>query len=170
MKRTSILLLAFVLLGPVGCGVIEDRTSREKNDKSQTNTMKQSRNVKTSPRAENAPVVTTAQLAKLTNSMSLAEFQTILGMPGLVRPNSSSFDEIVDFDFNGERIMAEVRTYPHPETVRAFRFIEDGRTIQQRKDDRDKKWSEWVHAHQRKTNEVMSNAEDAARRNAAPQH
>ncbi len=117
----------------------------------------------------NTESVTVDQLAKLTNGMLLTEFQTVLGIQGRTRENALRIEAIVDFDFNGEWIMAEVQTHPSPSIVKSFRIIKDGLTIQERQSVRSKNWNEWVAAHQRKTNGVPNQPSDPARKLADPQ-
>ena len=112
-----------------------------------------------------------ATLAKLTNGMTQAQIQTILGVAGRPRENAPLTQQILEYDFNGLSVWVELTPSGEDKTPRAtvIRPRKDGMTIAERDKLRKKKWAEWVAAHQRKTNGVPNQASQAIGAPGAPQ-
>lgn len=110
--------------------------------------------------ATNAPDAVT--LAKLTNGMTEAQIQTILGVAGRPRENAPLTQRILEYDFNGLSVWVELAQSGEDKTPRAtvIQPRKDGLTIAERDEIRKKKWSEWVAAHQRKTNGIPNKASE----------
>jgi len=111
--------------------------------------------------ATNAPDDGT--LAKLTNGMTEAQIQTVLGVAGRPRENAPLSQQILEYDFNGLSVWVELAPSGEDKMPRAtmIRPRKDGLTIAERDEIRKKKWSEWVSAHQRKTNGIPNQASQA---------
>jgi len=99
-------------------------------------------------------------LAKLTNGMTEAQIQTVLGVGGRHRENAPLAQQILEYDFNGLSVWVELAPSGEDRTPRAalIRAHKDGLTIAERNEIRKKKWSEWVAAHQQKTNGIPNKA------------
>lgn len=129
-----------------------------------------------------------AVLATLTNGMTVAQVQKILGIPG--RPRENSAYQILEYDFDGLSVWVEMSSSEQkydfdslsvwvglssPENdmtprATAIRIHRDGLTVAERENLRQRKWSEWVAAHQGKKNGIPNPApESTARPSAAPQ-
>jgi len=100
-------------------------------------------------------------LAKLANGMTEAQIETILGVAGRHRENAPL--QTMEYDFNGQSVWVEFASSSEDKTPRAtaIRSRKDGLTIAAREAIRMKKWSEWVAAHQRKTNGIPNQSSDA---------
>lgn len=109
--------------------------------------------------ATNAPDDGT--LAKLTNGMTEAQIQMVLGVAGRARENAPL--QTMEYDFNGLSVWVELAPSSEDKTPRAIaiRSRKDGLTIVAREAIRMKKWSEWVAAHKRKTNGIPNQASQA---------
>lgn len=112
-----------------------------------------------------------ATLAKLTNGMTAAQIQTILGVAGRPRENSPLTQQILEYDFNGLTVGVELSPLGEDKTFRAtvIRPRKDGLTIAERDAIRAQRWAEWVAAHQRKTNGIPNQASQAIGAPGAPQ-
>jgi len=99
-------------------------------------------------------------LAKLTNGMTEVQIQTVLGVAGRPRENAPFFQQILEYDFNGLSVWVELAPTGEDKTFRAtkIRPHKDGLSIAERNQLRGKMWSEWVAAHQRKTNSTPNQA------------
>lgn len=120
-------------------------------------------------RSTNAPDDVT--LAKLTNGMTEAQIQAILGVVGRPRENAPLTQQILEYDFNGLSVWVELTSFGADKTPRAtaIRPRKDGLTIAERDEIRKKKWSEWVAARQRKTNGVPNQASQTIGSETSPQ-
>ena len=98
-------------------------------------------------------------LANLTNGMTEAQIQTVLGVAGRPRENAPIFEQILEYDFNGLSVWVEFALTGDGKTLRAtmIRPCKDGLSIAERNQIRRKKLSEWVAAHQRNTTNSTPN-------------
>ena len=89
--------------------------------------------------------------------MTLRDFERILGVAGVHRPNPAPDKSIVDFDLDHKWVIAAVpgslsdKDDPDPSDaepkVIEFRVITDKLTVEERQARRWEKWAEWVEAH-----------------------
>jgi hypothetical protein len=104
-----------------------------------------------------------ATLAKLTNGMTAAQIQAVLGVTGRQRENAPLTQPILEYDFNGLSVEVELSSSGEDKTPRAtaIRPRKDGLTIEARDEIRRMKWSAWVATHQQKTNGVPNQSSEA---------
>lgn len=110
------------------------------------------------PGVSNVQVSTNAPddktLGQLKKGLTEEQVVKLLGKQGRPRENSAFGHPVREFDFNGLSVYVEME-WSREDKVAYVTDVEirrDGLTIAQREEDRSKAWSEWVQAHQRKTN------------------
>ena len=104
--------------------------------------------------ATNAPDDKT--LSQLKKGMTEAQIETILGIPGRARENLPPDVSILEYDFDGLSVWVELAWLNEDKQahVTEFKVRKDGQTAAQRGTAHGRAWSQWVAAHQRKTNAV----------------
>ena len=79
--------------------------------------------------------------------MTLAHAKELLGSTGRLRENPTPDEAIYDFDFDERSAMLIVNHRPKSAIVTKVIIWTHGKTVEEIRADRNKKWSEWVEAH-----------------------
>jgi hypothetical protein len=85
--------------------------------------------------------------SKLKEGITLPQARESLGTAGRLRENSIPEEAIYDFDFDGKSAVLIVNRRADPAIVTKVIIWEHGKTVQEVRAERGKKWSEWVEAH-----------------------
>lgn len=85
--------------------------------------------------------------SELKEGITLSQARAILGSSGRVRPNSTPTEAIYHFDFDDTSAVLIVDNQTKSAIVTNVTIWKHGKTVEQVRADRRKKWSEWVEAH-----------------------
>lgn len=97
-----------------------------------------------------------AVLGQIKNGMTKEQIETVLGVAGRPRENPPLLHPMYDFDFEGLFVAVTFDWSAEDKKALAseIKVVRDGRTIEQRNEERRKAFARWVDARQRRTNTV----------------
>lgn len=99
---------------------------------------------------------TQPDFSKLKEGITLSQAREILGTTGRLRENSPPEEATYDFDFEGRSAVLIVDDRADPAIVTKVIVWKHGKTVQEVRAQRRRKWSEWVEAHSPKERTTAS--------------